>query len=217
MKNKYRLKNIVDRKKIIMYDFDGVIKDSNGAKLNGFVDLFPNINEVTKGKIREHHMDNLGMSRYDKIPYYMELASIKVTKEDIIYYQKRFSEIIILKVLTTNWIEGAYDFIKCHASTHEQYIVSATPKNELNELIEKLEIRSYIKKAFGSPTNKIDAIHEIMKSTKVKHSEVLFIGDGSIDFQAAQTVGIDFLLMQNNENHKMQEIVPLESQISSFC
>ena len=37
MKNKNRLEHIVSRKKIIMLDFDGVIKDSNGAKLEAFM------------------------------------------------------------------------------------------------------------------------------------------------------------------------------------
>ena len=93
----------------------------------------------------------------------------------------------------------------------------ATPKHELDILTEKLEIKAYIKGSYGSPTHKAEAIREILKSTNVRKSEVLFIGDGSIDFQAARKMEIDFLLMQNNENHDMQKIVPLERQIKNFC
>ena len=91
-----------------------------------------------------------------------------------------------------------------------------SPKNELAFLIEKLEIKAYVKKAYGSSTKKVEAIEEVLESTKGDHNELLFIGDGSIDYESAQKMGIDFLLIQNNENHAMQRIIPLENQIRGF-
>ena len=56
------------------WDFDGVIKESVSIKTNAFKKLFSDQNNSTLLKIIDHHLENGGVSRYEKIPLYNELT-----------------------------------------------------------------------------------------------------------------------------------------------
>ena len=156
------------------------------------------------------------MSRYKKIPYYMSITKTKVSKEKINEYQNRFSEIVVNKVIESDWVKGSYEFIKKKSRTHRQYIISATPKGELDDILKKINLREYIDGSYGSPTNKVEAIRKVLNANNAKESEAIFIGDGSIDYEAATALKIDFILIQNKENQSIQKIVPKNSQIDNF-
>ena len=71
MKKKY-----LNKKEIIFIDFDGTIKDSDKIKGKTFIEIFGNkLNNSIKKKIKEHHHNNLGVSRYLKIPMYFKPTS----------------------------------------------------------------------------------------------------------------------------------------------
>ena len=56
--------------KLIFFDFDGVIKDSNRIKTQAFQELFKEFGNKISSKVVNHHIQNMGISRYDKITYY---------------------------------------------------------------------------------------------------------------------------------------------------
>ena len=58
--------------KAIFWDFDGVIKDSVSLKSDAFSELFSSSDKAVVNKINEHHELNGGVSRYEKIPLYLE-------------------------------------------------------------------------------------------------------------------------------------------------
>ena len=63
-------------KKNMFWDFDGVIKETTQLKTEAFVGLFNDISPATRSKIQRHHNLNNGISRFDKIPLYLEWAGI---------------------------------------------------------------------------------------------------------------------------------------------
>ena len=63
--------NLLNNKRYIFWDFDGVIKDSVEIKSNAYEDLFLQWGELVSDKVRDHHRLNGGMSRFDKIPLYL--------------------------------------------------------------------------------------------------------------------------------------------------
>ena len=50
----------------IFWDFDGVIKDSVEIKSDAFEDLFSPFGLNLSKKVRKHHENNTGLTRYDK-------------------------------------------------------------------------------------------------------------------------------------------------------
>ena len=66
------IKELIFSSKIIFWDFDGVIKKSNQVKNDAFFNLFEDIKKEQREYILNHHINNQGLSRFKKIPYYME-------------------------------------------------------------------------------------------------------------------------------------------------
>ena len=63
----------------IFLDFDGTLKISDKIKGVLFYEIFNGYTKpIHKNKILQHHYDNLGLSRYKKIPIYMKYCNIKV-------------------------------------------------------------------------------------------------------------------------------------------
>ena len=102
----------IKKAKTIFWDFDGVIKDSVSVKSDAFEELFLPFGSDVAKKIRMHHEDNGGMSRYDKLPIYLNLAGEKYSKDLIIKYEKQFSKLVMNRVINSPWVEGALDYIK---------------------------------------------------------------------------------------------------------
>ena len=77
--------------KTIIFDFDGVILDSNKAKGQAFVELFKNQNQNIKKKIYDFHINNIGKSREYKIKHIIKnILKKKYQKIIYLFYQKNF-------------------------------------------------------------------------------------------------------------------------------
>ena len=57
---------------VIFWDFDGVIKESVQVKAEAYVALFSGHGIEVQQKVREHHLQHGGMSRYEKIFLYFQ-------------------------------------------------------------------------------------------------------------------------------------------------
>ena len=91
-------------------------------------------------KILEHHIKNQGISRFEKIPLYLELSHKELTQENIEYFTNRFSDIVIEKVINSEWVEGVLDLI-INLKRQKHVIVTVTPQNEIEIILQKLNIR----------------------------------------------------------------------------
>ena len=98
--------------KLIFWDFDGVIKDSNEAKTNAFITLFELYGEALVALVKNHHEANGGMSRIEKIPLYMKWAGEKITQSRIQDFQDQFSKLVFQAVINSPWVPGAQHFLQ---------------------------------------------------------------------------------------------------------
>lgn len=192
-KNSLALK-IIRSAKLVIWDFDGVIKDSVSVKGSIFVDIFQDANAETRQIILDHHSRNGGLSRYRKIPLYMKWCGIPETDENIDKYLALFSSQSICKVIASPWIEGVQNYLKSHARLQKFYLVSATPADELKYIIEKLGIDDCFLGTFGSPASKKKAILMILEQEGMTPADAIFIGDSQIDCESATDCGVPFVL-----------------------
>ena len=96
---------------IIFWDFDGVIKESLNAKSEAFKLLFQNESIEVQNFIENHHMNNGGVSRYEKMPIYLNYAG-KFFNNDIINdYCDKFSSLVTKNVIESNWVNGVFNFL----------------------------------------------------------------------------------------------------------
>ena len=186
--------------KVIFWDFDGVIKDSLAAKSDAFGSLFLDFGMDFASMVKEHHEKNGGVSRYEKIPTYLKWANEVVTPEVIESYCEKFSTIVFKSVLTSPWVPGIYNYIEKNFKDQIFILVTATPLQEILDIIHHLEIAHCFQRVFGSPTRKFDAINRTLIDLNISCDEALMIGDSQSDLTASRNASVKFLLRRNAFN-----------------
>jgi len=192
-------------KKNFFWDFDGVIKDSVEIKSNAYEELFLQWGANISNKVRDHHILNGGMSRFDKIPLYLSWTNEDINDELINKLCDDFSNLVKLKVINSPWVPGVVEYIdNLNKSGFQSYIITATPQDEINEILNELKIHSLFNEIIGAPTAKSDAIKSILNKNNIINDEAVMIGDSKSDLVAAQNNKIDFILRRTSENIKLQ-------------
>ncbi len=195
----------IKKAKTIFWDFDGVIKDSVSVKSDAFEELFLPFGSAVAKKIRMHHEDNGGMSRYDKLPIYLNLAGEKNSTDLISKYEKQFSKLVMNRVINSPWVEGVLEYIKTNYKAQKFFLITATPQKEIEEILKKLEISKYFKKVIGSPTNKKDALKIILSNENINLDDSIMIGDSCSDYKAAKENDVFFVFRKTELNKKLQK------------
>lgn len=186
------IKSAFENYEAIIFDFDGVIKCSNNLKEDAFAELFAGAPMVIQKRIRQHHRENLGVSRFSKLPLYLEWNGILATPSNIEFYAECFSKKIVQRVIESEWIAGVKEFIKHNSLAKRLYIASATPQDEIILIARSLKISEYFNACFGSPFTKTQAVEAIL-SLGERSDKTCFIGDAINDYKAAKKHEIDFI------------------------
>jgi len=72
-------------------------------------------------------------------------------------------------------------------------VISNTPKEVLIHDLAAMGVAEFFDEVIGTPTNKVEALESFVKRLACVPNELVMIGDGSNDFQAAATVGTQFV------------------------
>ncbi|ODS33770.1 MAG: hypothetical protein SCARUB_01127 [Candidatus Scalindua rubra] len=88
----------VDKYRFFFFDFDGVIVDSLETKAQAFGALFKDYGEEIVRKVIDYHLQNGGMSRYEKFKfYYNNFLNKKITQEIIGDLDREYSQLVVEK------------------------------------------------------------------------------------------------------------------------
>jgi len=177
----------------IIFDFDGVILESVSVKTDAFRTLFSGVPEHVD-EIVQFHMDNGGMSRFDKFRYIYE----NILKKDLDpatfkALSEKFSALVFERVLNVPFVPGAGEFLKKYSSIIPLYIVSATPEQELREIIQARDLTPFFRNVYGAPRKKAECISEILTKSGVTAYDIVFVGDALNDLAAARLSGVTFI------------------------
>jgi phosphoglycolate phosphatase-like HAD superfamily hydrolase len=191
---------IISKAKIIFWDFDGVIKDSVDLKTQAFIRLFESYGEEVAGKVKAHHEANGGMSRFKKIPFYLEMAGEVVSKELVDVMCNRFSNYVFDGVVNADWVPGVEDYIRYNRFNQTFILVSATPQQELEIIMDRIDLAGHFTRIYGAPVSKAEAILEGLSFMSIDPAYALMIGDASADYEAAKANSVPFLLRRHTSN-----------------
>ena len=110
--SKYKTIELIKKSKSIIWDFDGVIKDSVDLKGEAFKKLFDDQKIYIKNKIYQHHNANGGLSRFKKLEKYLDWSSHENTIKNLNLFAKKFSDLIVKEVINANYIEGVENYLR---------------------------------------------------------------------------------------------------------
>ena len=179
--------------KAIIFDFDGVILDSVDAKTQAFAELYEPYGKTVVQQVVKHHEANGGISRFEKIRYYhSNFLGTELSEIEIDNIADQFSQLALNKVLSSPYVPGAEAFIKKNYK-YDLFISTGTPKEEIEYILQKLKIREYFKKVYGSPAVKTEHVGDIIARNKYDNKTVIFVGDAATDVEAANANDIMFI------------------------
>ncbi|MCB0408145.1 MAG: HAD family hydrolase, partial [Bdellovibrionales bacterium] len=178
----------------IVFDFDGVIVESNQIKNMAFNDIFKDYPE--HNEIMAYHFAHNAVDRYQK--FHDIAKNILRIKRDTKGFEEGwanlFRELTRTKIISCPFVEGAkafLDYIK--EKKMRAYLASATPQDELEIILQARGLNSYFEKTFGSPIVKSNVLKQILIEGGYQPEQLLFIGDSREDQKSAMQAGVSFV------------------------
>ena len=180
--------------KHLIFDFDGVLAESNDVRFEGFRLLFKNYQENQIDQLIQYAKLNSGKSRYDKIEmFYTDILNKPITDDEIRALAIQYSKLIKQKVIDTPPVKGSLEFLNQNYGKYDFAIVSGSDQKELEVVCRARGIDHFFVSILGSPDSKELNISKLLSRTRWEKKACLFIGDSINDLEAARACGIDFI------------------------
>lgn len=198
---------------VILWDFDGVIINSNSVREFGFREVLKEFDHKKVEDLIEFHNANGGWSRYVKFRYfYEEILKCPVSDQKVQELANKFSSIMVNNLSNPDLlIDQTVKFIQeMYSKGKHMHIVSGSDGRELITLCGQLGISKYFRSIAGSPTPKTDLVKALIDTSHLNPKGFCLIGDAKNDYDAANANGIKFYGFNNPSLKK------LDGYIDSF-
>ena len=204
--------------KNIIFDFDGVILDSLDCKTDAFYQIYLPYGKKIAKKVKDYHLLNGGVSRFEKFKtWHKEYLDIDLSEKEIKNLADRFSALVFEKVVDSDPIPGAFEFIKRFSKELNFYIISGTPDSEIKKICNAIGISDCFKEILGSPKDKKDWCSYLRaKNENIMSSNTIFLGDALSDYEAAKENGFYFALRKATYNELIFANVEIDVKFESF-
>ncbi len=194
--------------KNIIFDYDGTIADSVNIKTQAFAELYRYYGEEIERKVVEYHLKHGGVSRFDKFRYFhKEFLDIDLDEGKVQELAIKFSKLVIDKVVKAPYIPGAFEFISKNYIKYNMFVSTATPDDEIKEIINRKSLTQYFNAIYGSPESKVAHVKRIIYKNNYLQNETVFIGDSGSDKEATIHNGIPFIAISNTNKFQIERFV----------
>jgi len=180
--------------KVIVFDFDGTLIDSNRLKYDAFFKLFPD--DAHHARTVREVLDQTGeASRYEIIEKILAGLGRRPTdlQGDVNALADRYNIIVLDGAKRCPEIPGAEPALKSLAAGYRLYVSSTTPESPLQEIIGFRGWSAYFAGIFGYPRKKSATLRRILEAENVDAKAALVVGDGQSDRESARENGCPFL------------------------
>ena len=186
--------------RVLLWDFDGVIKESVDVKTQAYIELFQDYGADVAEQVRYHHETNGGMSRFEKLPLYLKWAGEVSHSSRVGQFCDKFASMVVKEVIKAPWVPGVEGYLRSNPYGQIFILVSATPQDELIKILSSLCLLSCFTHIYGAPTPKRDALRTVLQRLHLSPEHCLMIGDADVDFDAANANDVPFLLRRHATN-----------------
>ncbi len=206
------LKMELNQYQTLVFDCDGVILNSNKIKTQAFYDVAKVYGHQPAQILKDYHILNGGISRYEKFEYLLKNILHKpIVEQELECLLLNFSKEVKKALLTCEVAKNIKELRR--KTIHAKWlVVSGGDQAELREVFSQRGLDKYFDGGiFGSPDNK----DVILKKEKEKGNIIgksLFLGDSLYDYKAAITAQIDFVFIS-----KWSEVKNWEEHFKNNC
>ncbi len=197
-----RLAEYVD---LIVFDFDGTICESADVKTEAFYQLYlDEQGPEFAAAARDYHLEYAGVSRYDKIRYYEEeMLGRACTAARMTEVADRFGSIVRDRVIAAPLVPGVAEFFANHGGEVPMLVASATPTEELRQIIAARGMVGWFDEVQGSPALKGEIVRQFLSSRNVAPERAVMVGDQHSDLEAATMGGVAFVAYRGDGDERL--------------
>jgi phosphoglycolate phosphatase-like HAD superfamily hydrolase len=188
----------------VVFDFDGVLVDSNAVKRQAYSDIFSGWGQsgatAVEAVLRaDTEDDRFGVIRAIllRLPDPPRGEELNRQVEE---YAGRYNAICEEHAALCPEIGGASAVLNRLARSHSLYVISATPQDPLRRVVERRGWSPYFREVLGRPATKQENLARVMQRERIDGSRIVFVGDGRRDLEAARDSGCRFVGVRNRFN-----------------
>jgi len=189
---------------VVFWDFDGVIKDSVEVKSEGYERLFMPYGEGVAERVRQHHEAHGGISRYEKMPIYLDWAGESASADQVQKFCDQFASLVMQAVIDAPWVPGVREYLLANHIKQRFILVTATPQQEIQQILHALQLTHCFQEVYGAPIPKATAIKSVLQQMQCLSEHAVMVGDTESDFKAATKNHVPFLLRRTPLNQALQ-------------
>jgi len=181
--------------KTLVFDCDGVILNSNKIKTQAFYKVAKIYGQKPAQMLRDYHVKNGGVSRYEKFKYLLrKILNKPIIDEEYNRLLFNFSKEIKSGLMSCEVTKDLH-MLRDKTKNSKWLIISGGDQKELREIFSLRNLDHLFDGGiFGSPKNKITILkNEIANKNIIGKS--LFFGDSINDFEAAKSIKMDFIFL----------------------
>jgi phosphoglycolate phosphatase-like HAD superfamily hydrolase len=193
---------VTSKLKAIVFDFDGVILESAGVKTEAFCALYQDHGPDVVAQVRAHHLANLGVSRFKKFEWIAaNVLGRPLSEAESAALGERFTALAFQRVLEVPFVPGAREALAQLGGRFSLFVASGTPQDELDEIVRRRGLAPSFREVHGTPREKPAILRDILRRHAWSCEQILFVGDGLTDHNAARETGVAFLARDTLEVH----------------
>jgi beta-phosphoglucomutase-like phosphatase (HAD superfamily) len=199
------------------FDFDGVLADSMQVKTRAFARLFEAYGSEIEAKVVEHHLHHGGMSRMEKFRhYYRDFLGEPLSGQQMADLCQRFSQLVVDQVVAAPEIPGAGEFLRLCRNRLPCFVVSATPEEEIINIVQRRGWTGYFREVRGAPAKKGENLDLLLRRYLINPEGCLFFGDAESDYRAARECGMPFLGILPGPGAPLLQVAPEIAWVRDF-
>lgn len=180
------------RLRAVIFDFDGVILESNDIKTEAFRRIFSRFPEH-EAAMMDHHRAHVSTSRYAKFAYLAERLGRAGDTVFVDELAETYARELRMRMEACPLVPGARDLLEALHGCVRLFLASVTPEEELRRLLDHHQLARYFEAVFGCPPwTKTEAVRTIVRRVEGATGVVL-IGDSAGDQDAARIGGVEFV------------------------
>ncbi|MBN1676645.1 MAG: HAD family hydrolase [Kiritimatiellae bacterium] len=190
----------------VVFDFDGVLVDSNRIKRDAYFEVFGAFGDV-RDLVLAGLSEEPAADRYAVIR--LILAKLRASglrsadasdARDLQSCVQRYGQICEEATIRCPEVPGASSCLRNLAGRYTLYVNSGTPTSALRTVIRARSWERFFEDVLGSPGSKAGNLGHIVRREAAEPDTVLFVGDRQHDLAAACACGCHFVGVRNPDN-----------------